>query len=328
MFRHLLVPLDGSRHAERALPVAARLAQASHGTITLIQIVDPAHNTSQATPEHHAMLGKSYLEQVQQRPYLSRLVSRTEVVLGNAASKITELASQAPIDLVVLASHGYTGFKHWLLGSVAEHLARFAPVPVLVLQNQKPLRIHHCIDGTTFIRALVPLDGLPGSQAAVAPAARIVSALSTPGLGEIHLAHIVTSPANEPMPDLETRLHAARQTLGTRGLCLSEHLKASTEPDNPPPLLTWAVTLERTIADGIVRRAEHGEKHAETKSARTCDVIVMTTLHSTDQQEWVKGSITKQVLHTAHLPVLIVRPVMEQVKIAQLPEEITHGVVI
>lgn len=44
MFQHLLVPLDGSTRAEQVLPVAARLARASQGTITLVRVIDLAHN--------------------------------------------------------------------------------------------------------------------------------------------------------------------------------------------------------------------------------------------------------------------------------------------
>ncbi len=311
MFRHLLVPLDGSRYAEQALPVAARLAQASQGTITLVQIIDSRHTTSSPNPqevaEDHAEVCKNYLEQVLQRPYLSQLVTRTEVASGDPSSTITTLAARLPIDLVVLASHGYTGVRRWFLGSVAEHLARFAPVPVLVLHDQKPLHIHHRIDGTRFIRALVPLDGLPGSMAAVLPATHLVGAFCTPSVGEVHLAHVVVSSAAESISDLEIRLQNSRKKLDTLGLSLYERLKTKSESDRPP-LLTWAVTLEMDIARGIVRRAEHGEKHAETQPARACDVIVMTTRGSTDRPDLAERSITEQVLHATHLPVLVVHP--------------------
>lgn len=68
MFRHLLVPLDGSRHAEQALPVAALLAHASQGTITLVQVIETARKTSlSSSPEPldaRVTTSKSYLEQL------------------------------------------------------------------------------------------------------------------------------------------------------------------------------------------------------------------------------------------------------------------------
>jgi nucleotide-binding universal stress UspA family protein len=216
-------------------------------------------------------------------------------------------AATPPIDLVILASHGYTGVKHWLPGSVAERLVRSAPVSVLVFHDQKPLHIHRHMDGTSSVRALVPLDTSARSLAAVLPAARMVSALSTPDRGELHLAHIVVDSAAESMPELETRLQTARQKLGAIGLDMRERLRASSDFDLASLTLTWAVTLELRIAEGIVRRAEHGEKHAEEKTAPKCDLIVMTTHGFGNQQQWAEGRITEQVLHATHLPVLVVR---------------------
>lgn len=331
MFRHILVPLDGSRYAEQALPVAARLAQSSHGTMTLIQVINPADNAMPASlpeeSEKRTGASKDYLEHVLQRPYLSHHVSRMEVISGDPASAIAEIAARPPVDLVVLASHGYTGVRRWFQESVAEHLARIAPVPVLMLHDHKPLRVHRNIDGTSFIRALVPLDDSEVSLAAVIPAARFVNAFSTPGLGEVHLARVVVSTGTESMPDLETQLQAARQQLKARAQLLHERLKMTSEPDFSPPLFIWAATLEGSVAEGIVRRAEHGEKHAETKSARTCDVIVMTTHNSTDRQKWAKKSITERVLRATHLPVLIVHPAKVSMEKEQPHADLTHGAV-
>lgn len=331
MFRHILVPLDGSRHAEQALPVAARLAQAAYGTVTLIQIINPAGNAESADLsedlEKRTGASKDYLEHVLQRPYLSHLVSRTEVISGDPANAIAEIAARQPVDLVVLASHGYTRVRRWFQESVAEHLARIAPVPVLMLHDHKPLRVHRNIDGTSFIRALVPLDDSRESLAAIIPATHLVNAFSTPGLGEVHLARVVVSTGAESMPDLETQLQEARQQLKAHAQLLHEHLKMASEPDFSPPLFIWAATLEGSVAEGIVRRAEHGEKHAETKSARTCDVIVMTTHNSTDRQKWAKNSITERVLRTAHLPVLIVHPAKVSMKREQWHAGLTRGAI-
>lgn len=332
MFHHILVPLDGSRYAEQALPVAARLAQASHGTITLVQIIDPINNAASASSskdlEKRTFASRGYLEQVLQRPYLSPLVSQTEVISGDPASAIAEIAAQPPVDLIVLASHGYTGVRRWFQESVAEHLARLAPIPVLILHDQRPLRVHRSIDGTSVLRALVPLDGSEASLAAITPATHLVNAFSTPGLGEIHLAQVVVSTGAESMSDLEAQLHAARQQLKARVLLVRERLKLTSEPGFSPPLFIWAATLERSVAEGIVRRAERGEKHADMKSARTCDVIVMTTHTSTGKQKWAKKSITERVLRATHLPVLLVHPAEVSMEGEQQHANLTHGAVI
>jgi universal stress protein A len=60
-----------------------------------------------------------------------------EVRIGAPHLEITQFAESDQIDLIIIATHGYTGFKHALLGSVAENVVRFAPCPVLVVKVQE-----------------------------------------------------------------------------------------------------------------------------------------------------------------------------------------------
>lgn len=310
MFRHILLPLDGTRQAEQALPVAARLARATEGEVILMQVIDPAHTLPgmrlSMTMEERITAGRSYLEQVRKRAYLSGLVTQTVVIVGQPAPAIAAEASLPKIDLLVLASHDVAGVKHWLQGSVAEDLACFATVPILWLQDRKLLHIHRRIDGTSFMRVLVPLDLTTPSLAAVVPAARLASAFSTSGEGEVHLAHVVISRADESMSDLETRLEVARETLEVIGQSLKRYLQTGSDPDLAAITLTWAVTMETEVAQGIARRAEHGEKHAGMQPAHTCDLIVMATHISSGKPKWGERSITWRVLHATHLPLVVV----------------------
>lgn len=311
MFRHLLVPLDGSSHAEQALPVAARLAHASKGAITLVQVVDTTRKLSSSSPleapDARVTASENYLKQLILHPYLEDIPMQIKVVLGDPATMIASLAAKQPIDLVVLSSHEYTGVKRWIMGSVAEQVVHHTLKPVLFLHSQKPLRVHRSPDGTSFVRALVPLDTSTDSLAAIIPAARIVSALSAPGQGEVHLAHVVAAPETESMPEIETRLQAARREFEITGQSVRESMIAGDDADLHIAL-TWAVTLEREIAEGIVRRAEHGEKHEESETAKKCDLIVIPTHDASGRQKWAVNSITERVLHATHLPVLVVHP--------------------
>src|SRR5437879_2963261 len=180
MFRHILVPLDGSERAEQVLPVAARLVRATQGRITLLQVVDLTYSAisrgmgapyiSQHLIEDEISRARNYLEQWCQNSLLTGIMVQIQAVAGDLATVITEQAGNLPIDLVVISSHGYTGMKRWLLGSVAEKVARHALVPVLILRENAPLHFHHTDEGRDFVRALVPLDTSPRSQDALAPA--------------------------------------------------------------------------------------------------------------------------------------------------------------
>lgn len=320
MFHHILVPLDGSPRAEEVLPVAARLARASGARLTLVTVVDVAHEAisySMAGPyippstfEQDLTFARTYLDQVSQRSDLVGVSLTKQVDLGNPAMMIlsrAEALTAQPIDLIVMSSHGYTGVKRWLLGSVAEKIARHAPVPVLLLREGEPLRTHARFDGMSAIRALVPVDSSARSLDAIPPAAQLVAALSEPQHGHLQLTQIVIVPEHSSESTREEVQREARQNLETIGQSIREGLVAHVGPDLHLTL-SWVVSMESDIAEGIVRMAENGEWSANAGGAERCDLIAMTTHGATGLHKWAVGSITERVLRATRLPLLIVRP--------------------
>ena len=164
MFKRILIPLDGSPRAEQALPVAARLAQASEGTILLLNVVNTTQQAMayglggafvpSSALENDLTGGQVYLDQLTQRTHLRGMADvERQVVSGNPAEKILQMAEEQHIDLIVMTSHGYTGIIRWLLGSIAERVAHHAPIPVLIMRDGDPLRTHLRADGSTVARA-------------------------------------------------------------------------------------------------------------------------------------------------------------------------------
>jgi len=320
MFQHILVPLDGSSCAEQVLPVAARLARASGATIMLLTVVDSAHEAVSYrmagpymppdTIERDLTAAQSYLDQVSQRSLLIGASLEKHVDLGNPAAMIlsrAEALTEQPIDLIVMSSHGYTGIKRWFLGSVAEKIARHAPVPVLILREGEPLRTHVRFDGMSAIRALIPVDTSARSLDAIPPAAHIVAALSSQEHGHLQLTQIAVVPEHVDKTERDRLIREVRQNLDAVGQSIREGLVADVGPDLHLTL-SWALSMERDIAEGIVRLAEKGEQFAEVGDAERCDLIAMTTHGATGLGKWAVGSITERVLHATRLPLLIVRP--------------------
>jgi nucleotide-binding universal stress UspA family protein len=218
MFRNILVPLDGSSRAERALPVAARLAQASGGTVVLLRVVrfstefvpypeaDPW--TIRTINDADLAEARNYLEHITDMSSLSDVQTETTVIKGRAADTILSVVETYHIDLIMLCSHGYTGMKRWVLGSVAEKVARSAPIPVLVLREDGPAPASPHPDPTHPLRVLVTLDGSELAKAALEPAASLIAALATPAQGALHLVRVVkpVSPEKEEK-DPEEREH-------------------------------------------------------------------------------------------------------------------------
>ena len=169
MFHRILVPLDGSRRAEQALPIAARLARASRGTIVLLRAVSiPNEFASYLTLESIPMQSdidaaldeaSTYLRGITTISSLAGVHAETEVSLSQAAAAILSAVDSHHIDLIVLCSHGYTGLTRWLMGSVAEKVAHHSPMPVLVLREGGTLPVSSHPDAGSSWRVLVPLDG-------------------------------------------------------------------------------------------------------------------------------------------------------------------------
>lgn len=326
MFQHILVPLDGSTRAEQALPIVARLAHASQGTITLLHVVDLIHNTlafgitapyiAQNTIEDAFSDARRYLEQQRQKPCLEGIRVQTQVVGGNPAEVIIDQATDSPVDLIVICSHGYTGMKRWIMGSVAEKVARYALVPVLVLHEEKPLSTQRDFDGYGTLRVLVPLDTAPRSQDSLVPAAELAAALSTPGQGELHLAQMIKVPENANAAQKEELFRAARQNLAAISQSIRDGLVTRFGPELHPTL-TWSVSQADDIAEGIVRVAETDKELTTSGEKGAYDLIAMTTHGAGGSHWWPVGSIAERVLRATDLPILIVRPEDMIVKIRQ-----------
>ncbi len=210
MFQRILVPLDGSDGAERAIPVAARIARASGGSIVFIRVVPPPaevgmfgtglHGTIAMKPEVEASEKEfadatNYLVTVITAyvDELAGIATETDVATGGTSSTIFSTAGYEYVDLIVMCSHGETGLKRWVLGSVAQQAVRHSPVPVLVLNEHGV--VPPVPDAARPLRVLVPLDGSELAESALEPAAQLIAALTAPAQGELHLLRVVDLPS-------------------------------------------------------------------------------------------------------------------------------------
>lgn len=148
MFQRILVPVDGSKTAEAALEFACRLAIEQRAKLRLVHVVDEsmiAFSFQGAAPDFDALRkafsegGANILARAKDRAAAAGIGAETELVEmmgGRAASMIVGQASTWPADLIVMGTHGRTGFNHLLLGSVAEGVVRTATVPVLLTRGR------------------------------------------------------------------------------------------------------------------------------------------------------------------------------------------------
>lgn len=324
MFQHILVPLDGSQRAEQALPVAVQLARASGATLTLLQVVNEVYNAPSsgldASPlpldllEQDLAGARKYLESARLRADLSGIVSDTRAILGSPATVIIEVVEAQSIDLLILSSHGYTGLKRWLLGSIAERVARHSPVPVLILRGEERWWQCQRADEPRAIHAFVPVDASTHALDALTPAAQLVSALSAPGQGEVHLTQFIEEPEDIASPLARVLLHHEQRHLTTISQQLDKEWQAEFSPALRP-VLNCSVSLYRHVVEDIVRVAERGDENEDEDTSY--DFIALTTRRPGGLRRWNMGGTVEQVLHAAHLPILLVPP-------AEPPDKMPH----
>jgi len=144
--KQILVPIDFSDASQQALRYARRFAQFFGAEITLLNVVQktPVAPFPEVPPyldyveEYFENAEKSLqalatAEQKATEPVELRTVIRT----GLAAHEIVEAAKELDSDLIVIATHGYTGWKHFCIGSTAERVVRTAPCPVFVVREKE-----------------------------------------------------------------------------------------------------------------------------------------------------------------------------------------------
>ena len=144
--QRILVPLDFSDTARKALQYAVPLASAFAAELLLVHVLPPPTLPLEqgyvppdlaVSPEELRSWARSELEKLAVSQIGTRARCQLRVCEGVAWNEIVTVARATETDLIVLATHGRTGLKHVLLGSVAERVTRHAPCPVLVVREQE-----------------------------------------------------------------------------------------------------------------------------------------------------------------------------------------------
>lgn len=138
----ILVPMDFSEHSRKALRYARPFAEQFGAQLTLLHVIEPV-----VLPTDFGYVPATPVELDEQRmsdarkqlSIIANEVGATVPVdsivrLGRSWKEIVETAKTKHMDLLIIATHGYTGLKYALLGSVAEKIIRHAPCPVLVVR--------------------------------------------------------------------------------------------------------------------------------------------------------------------------------------------------
>ncbi|PTR05305.1 nucleotide-binding universal stress UspA family protein [Nitrosospira sp. Nsp5] len=145
MYQHILVPVDGSATSDRALQEAIRLARQQSAQLELVHVVEDIRLLDSDSYINYAEMqetvrnsGKKTLAHAQMVVQLTGMGAEINLLEAHGkriASIIVEEAERWPADLIVIGTHGRSGFSRVLFGSVAEGVVRTAHIPVLLIRG-------------------------------------------------------------------------------------------------------------------------------------------------------------------------------------------------
>lgn len=144
--KRILVPIDFSPLSKKAVHYATRLAQQFGAELNLFYVVEPEISPAFdgfmiAPPPISPCTTNGYANRLDRLASSVRTAGvrqvQSTVRTGLAAFEIVEAAKELDVDLIVIATHGYTGWKHFAIGSTAERVVRAAPCPVLVVREKE-----------------------------------------------------------------------------------------------------------------------------------------------------------------------------------------------
>ncbi len=282
MLERIVVPLDGSLTSEAVLPFVRRFLHRTDSEIILVRAVIPAPvENSMMVADAALGAGRVYVREVQDR--LEREGVRVKSVLrvGSAIGIILDAVEEEHATMIAMATHGASGLKRILLGSVAEAVLRKSPVPVFVVrpfwttEQEMPADL----ENRPVRNILLPVDGSDLAELAVPSALEVADLFEC----RVLLLRVV-----EPRKGSD-EVHEIEEA--------RNHLQGIAREFERKGVETYA----------IVEKGEPVEEILKTLRFHQADLAVMTTHGRSGLSRLVTGSVTEQVLRRAPVPLLVVR---------------------
>ncbi len=302
MYKKILVPVDGSKLAERSLSYAEEFGSRCGSEITLIQVVEEGDPRITVFKEDTTILAsgaRRYLDEVANDLNNRSISTKSVVGVGNSAAEIVDYANKEKIDLILMATHGRSGIKRWALGSVAAKVLRKSTTPVFLVPANIPddISYRHWSLGTI----LVPLDGSPLAEG-ILPHIEVLAKHGGNGPIEVVLVQVCEPPfitADYPEASMPLTWEQHVEHIESTFKRKAEEYLQEVETQ----LKTKNVTVRSEVlmgkpADQII---EYAQKNG-------IGLTAMSTHGYSGITRWASGSVADKVLHRIHVPIFLVRP--------------------
>jgi nucleotide-binding universal stress UspA family protein len=299
MFTRIVVPLDGSELAERALPLAERMALACGARIRLVFVHQVIPISAMPPDVGGTAAGYDRYARVMEENYLREAAARlgdatglevTTVLLdGPVARALAAEVTRFDADLVVMTTHGRGAVSRFWMGSVADELVRTLEVPVLLVREAASDRVMPR-------RILVPLDGSVRSETALDFAARVAKL----GGGTIELLQVVP-------PVVPVVLDGSPMTPAVM-LPPPDDLLTTSAAEYLESRAAWLRADGIGVTISVVTDSSPARAIVDTADRDGIDLVAIATHGAGGIRRMVLGSVTDKVLRASLRPLLVFRP--------------------
>ena len=287
MYKKILIPLDGSKLAEQILPFARSFAEASQAPVELLKVNDPGRIAAYAPP----LQGGEYLDAVAKKFFPPHWRIEKTVELGEPATIIVERTGGDPDCLIAMATHGMSGIRRWLMGSVASKVAQTSLSPVLLIHPTETTESPASFRPGTI---LLPLDGSGLAEKALAHAAEIAKRM----ISELHLLRVYSVPSHAYVVADGVTAQGPVPFRDAMELEATTYLNAKADGLRADGIKQLTVTaIEGDAATEIIDLVDR----------TPMSMVVMSTHGRSGVGRWLLGSIAERVIQHSHAPVLLIR---------------------
>ena len=288
-YQKILAPLDGSELAEKALPYAKTIAEVKDSEVVLFAVSVTARGT------RRARLLETYMDVKAKNFKTKGMKVSTAVAYGDVAEEIIEYADKNKVDLIIISTHGYSGIKRWMLGSVTQKVLYGTPTPILLIKSKSPE-----IPNVKFKKILLPVDGSPFSEATFP----YVEELAKNTKAEVILIEVSESPIVPSYGDrpINPTWNKYRDTLWVE---LQQHTSEYLEKIKDD-LVKRGIKVKSQAVKG--NAGETANKIMQSANKENVDLVVIATHGRTGISRWVYGSVANSIVQESIQPVMLIRP--------------------
>jgi nucleotide-binding universal stress UspA family protein len=296
MFKHILVPLDGSKLAEAAVPAAASLAQTLNAPVILLHIIEQ-DAPQEIHKDHHitqADEASAYLEEIAKRNFPVEIKVNTHVhtaaVKDIPRSIVEHALTEFQPDLIVMCAHGSGGVRDLLYGSIAQQVVAQGLTPLLLIKPRVETPATFKLENI-----LLPLDTGPVHDASLPITQELASAYQS----RIHLLTVI--------PTFRT---IAGETAATGNLLpatTSAMLDIDVETAEEDLLVHLAELKQAGLrVTAEVARGDPATEIVNISGKLQADMIVLTTHRKAGAAAFWARSVAPNVVRRAHVPILLI----------------------